>query len=87
MLKTLSNNGILADHRKWPEFKTVLAKTIPCNWVQKDIMSIHFRRKKALMMYIKSMELTLLWFSMGFRLMLFWFSTDEDYMSNVFQYL
>ena len=25
---------LLADHRKWPEFKTVLAKTISCNWVQ-----------------------------------------------------
>ena len=24
---------LLADHRKWPEFKTVLAKTISCNWV------------------------------------------------------
>ena len=28
-------NVLLADHRKWPEFKTVLhvAKTISCNWV------------------------------------------------------
>ena len=25
---------ILADYRKWPEFKTVLAKTISCNMVQ-----------------------------------------------------
>ena len=24
---------LLANHRKWPEFKTVLAKTISCNWV------------------------------------------------------
>ena len=25
-------NVLLADHRKWPEFKTVPGKTISCNW-------------------------------------------------------